>query len=209
MTVRILLAASLLLSLQNKPQQNYYNVYIIKSYWHTGIVLRNTEVPSNIITVLNDYTSYEFVDFGWGDEVFYQHPDPGVELGAQAILVPTSSVIRIEGSNTSIKKIIDWSDFAIKFELTEKQFLNLCVYIENSFTLDSNYLPVKTSGEPGSRIKFYKSHLKYHLFNTCNKWVADAFIYAGYQTSSSEIITAQNLFDEIYKFGEVLKKENE
>ncbi len=205
----ILLAVSLLIPPQNKSQKNNYDVYIIKRYWHTGIVFQNSERAVNIITALKDFTVYNYLDFGWGDEVYYQHPDPGIELGAHAILVPTSSVIRIEGSNASIKKIIEWGDLAIRFELTEEEFLSLCIYIQNTFTIDSNFLPIKTSEESDRRIKFYESHLKYHLLNTCNKWVADAFIYIGYDISSSDIITAQNLYDEIYKFGEVLKKENE
>ncbi len=205
----ILLALSLLINLQNETNQNSYDVYIIKRFWHTGIVFQNNEFASKTITALDEFENYNYLDFGWGDEVYYQHPDPGIELGAQAILVPTSSVIRIEGNNASIEQIIEWSDFAIKFELTKEQFLNLCIYFQNTFTLNSNYLPLQTSEESNGRIKFYKSHLDYHLLNTCNKWVADAFIYTGIEISSSGIITAQNLFDEIHKFGNVLKEETE
>ena len=204
----MILAATLLSSPQNKSQQNY-DVYIVKQYWHTGIVFQNSAIPSKTINILSDFSKYKYLDFGWGDEIYYQHPDPGIELGAQAILVPTSSVIRVEGSNADIKKIIEWSDFTIKFEFTEEQFLSLCIYIQNTFELDSNFLPMKTSEKSQGRIIFYKSHLKYHLLNTCNKWVADAFIYSGFDISSSDIITAQNLYDEIYKFGEVLKRETE
>lgn len=187
--------------------QQSHQVYLVKNYWHTGIMFSVNEELISHIPAISNFAEYKFVDIGWGDEAFYQHPDPDYLLGAQAILVPTSSVIRMEGKNSSLNNIIEWSDFSIRFDLSNEQFLKLCKYIENSFEKDEHQNLFITSTKSSGRITFYKSHKKYHLFNTCNTWVAEALEESGFDISSSNVITAENLFEEVSKFGTVLKEE--
>ena len=111
-------------------------VYLVKNNLHTGIIFYVTAELINNIPALTIYNDYEFIDIGWGDEDFYQHPDPDYLLGAKALLVPTSSVIRVEGKNYSLNNIVEWSDFSIRFELNDEQFIKLCEFINNSFILD-------------------------------------------------------------------------
>ena len=187
--------------------QQSHQVYLVKSYWHTGIMFTVNEELVSPIPVISNFDDYKFVDIGWGDEEFYQHPNPDYLLGAQAILVPTSSVIRIEGKNSSIDRIIEWSDFCIRFDLNNEQFTKLCNYINNAFEKDENENRIVSLTKSNGRITFYKSHMKYHLFNTCNTWVAEALEESGFDISSSNVITAENLFEEVSKFGVVLKEE--
>ena len=156
---------------------------------------------------MKNFINYKYIDIGWGDEDFYQNPDPDYLLGAKAILVPTNSVIRIEGSDLTINKIVEWGDFSIRFDLTGEQFKNLCEFINDSFSKDNDKNLIISSQKNNNRIIFYKSRLKYHLFNTCNTWIAEAFENCGFEISSSSVITAENLFEEISKHGTVLKQE--
>ena len=80
------------------------HVYLVKNNLHTGIVFSVNEKLIENIPAISNFSEYYYVDIGWGDEDFYQHPDPDILLGAKAILVPTSSVIRIEGKNYNINK---------------------------------------------------------------------------------------------------------
>lgn len=182
-------------------------VFLVKKNLHTGIVFSVNEKLIEYIPAVKNFSEYSYVDIGWGDEDFYQHPDPDILLGAKAILVPTSSVIRIEGKNYEINKIAERSDFCIKFNFTDEQFIKLCEFINYSFLKDEHKNFIAASQNDNNRIIFYKSGLKYHLFNTCNTWIAEAFENSGFDVSSSGVITAENLFEELSPFGLILKHE--
>lgn len=188
--------------------QTNTQVYLVKNNLHTGIVFSVNEKLIENIPAVNDFSEYNYVDIGWGDEDFYQHPDPDILLGAKAILVPTNSVIRIEGKNYNINKITEWSDYVIKFDLSDEQFIKLCGFINSSFLKDENNNFIINSRNENNTTIFYKSGLKYHLFNTCNTWIAEAFENSGFDISSSGVITAENLFEELSPFGIILKHEN-
>lgn len=183
-----------------------YEIYVIKSYWHTGIVIKVDERLLNLISGIEEFKNNDFVDIGWGDEDFYQlQGDFDLYLAAKAVLYPTSSVIRIKGYKIPVSEIIEWSDYCIRFELREDEFQRLCGFIDESFYRENDKLIIKFR-RINSNVIFFHSNLKYHLFNTCNTWVAKSFKYCGYDISPSSIITAEDLFNELKDFGTVLKK---
>jgi hypothetical protein len=181
-------------------------VYLIKSRWHTGIIMSVNDISLKNIRALNLFKDRKYVDIGWGDADFYQSPkDFDVYLAFKALFIPTESVVRIEGYDCDIKNIIEWSDFCIEFELHDRGFIGLCKFIDSSLSKTGTGRLIVTSTRDNNRIIFFKSDLKYYIFETCNKWVAEAFESAGFRVSPKWIITAENLFNEIKKFGTVLK----
>jgi hypothetical protein len=103
-----------------------------------------------------------------------------------------------------LESIIKWSDFCIKINVTEDQYSELLKYINESFMVEDNKYVIASSFSSGD-IVFYKSVHMYHLFNTCNTWVAEALETAGCDISKEGIITAEDLFIEVKSIGEVLK----
>ncbi|MBU2493097.1 MAG: DUF2459 domain-containing protein [Bacteroidetes bacterium] len=188
--------------------QSFVSVYLVKNNLHTGLIFNANSEINETIPATKNFIGYKYINIGWGDEDFYQHPDPDIIMGAKAVLIPTNSVVRIEGKNDDINKIAERSDYCIKFDLTETQFIKLCRFIDSSFTKDSNQNLTVVSQNDNNRIIFYKSVLKYHLFNTCNTWIAEAFESCGFDISSSEVITAENLFEELKNFGTIVKQES-
>ncbi|MFA5806469.1 MAG: DUF2459 domain-containing protein [Melioribacteraceae bacterium] len=183
----------------------YITIHLINYSWHTGLLFPVNETTIKKIPAIKYFENYDYVDISWGDEEFYQHPDFNLYLGAKAILYPTPSVVRVEGYNLEMKFIIDRTEFAIQFQITEANFNKLADFINNSFLLiDKNDYKV-TSKQRDGKVVFYSSHLKYHLMNTCNTWVARAFNSAGFQIEPTGIITDNQLFTKIRKFGKVLK----
>ncbi len=182
--------------------------YLIKSYWHTGLIFSVDSTLLEHIDALRNFDDKKFVDIGWGDEDFYQNPsDFDLYLASKAILIPTNSVIRIAGYLTPIESIIRWSDFCIKFKFTKIQFQKLCNFINTAFERNDEGNLIITSKTASGGIAYYKSIYKYHLLNTCNTWVANALKFAGLDISPSNVIRANELFFEVKDFGEVLKFE--
>jgi hypothetical protein len=56
------------------------------------------------------------------------------------------------------------------------------------------------------RVIFFKANDDYHLFNTCNTWLAKNLKRAGFEIEDDIILTEQ-LFNEAAKVGKVIKAE--
>ncbi|MCU0344879.1 MAG: DUF2459 domain-containing protein, partial [Ignavibacterium sp.] len=54
------------------------------------------------------------------------------------------------------------------------------------------------------KIIYYKANGSYHLFNTCNTWLAKGLKEAGIDTEDNILLTEQ-LFNELAKIGTVIK----
>ncbi len=185
--------------------QTAHDIYLIKTAWHVGISVRIDSFAISKLKALKYFEDYEFADIGWGDEDFYQTPDTNIFLGLKALFVPTSSVVRISGINAGINSFISISDFAVKASLTNTQFIKLLDFIDASITKNESGEYRIASKKYGGKIIFFKSGLKYHMFHTCNTWIAEALNSAGLQIGASGIITAAQLYRELIKIGEIIK----
>jgi hypothetical protein len=162
------------------------------------------------IGALGDFSEYRLVDIGWGDSEFYQSGvDFDLYLASKAILFPTKSVVRIQGYDIRIEQIMKWRDYVFEIKLNDRQFDMLCSFIDSSFIRnDENKLNIESDKLKG-RIRYYSSGHKYHLFNTCNTWVAEALEKSDAGIETSNVITADELFDELIKFAHLLKTEKQ
>lgn len=183
-----------------------YTVYIVNNNLHTGIVIPVNSESIRYIPALEYFKNRNFADIGWGEEKFYQNPKSGFCMGAKAILLPNRSVIRIEGYNSFDSFFINWSDFTIRLSLTDNQFRELAAFIQRSFGDKMEGELIITSQKHSGEIIFFRSLHSYHLFNTCNTWVAKALQSAGIELSSMFIITKGQLYDQLKDRGTVLKK---
>jgi uncharacterized protein (TIGR02117 family) len=180
------------------------SLFLIKNHWHTGLVLRMDDVHK-FIPELNEFSEYNYVDIGWGDEDFYQHPGFDAGLAVKALFYPTPSALRIEGFNLTIEQYINLSDMAILIEVDESQIKQISQHISAAFYRNKKDDPVKLlSTAYGGKIKFFKANGEYHLFNTCNTWVAEGLSAAGIEMNE-HVILAEQLFNEAAKSGKVLK----
>lgn len=181
-------------------------IYIAKSYWHTGYILYNDSLAQEHLPVLKNFDSFELVDIGMGEREFYMDPSYDLFLAAKAILYPTEGTVRIAGVPGNIDDLIRWRDYVVELELTGVQFEKLCEFIEESLIMDEFFIPVIIEKRAEGSIVFYESPQSYHLFNTCNTWLASGLRFANLdEIKPFNVITSQNLFEELIKYGEVLK----
>lgn len=179
-----------------------FTIYLVKQRWHTGIVFQRSKVDTNLWKEINDFKDAEWIDVGWGDKEFYQYPgfDPG--LAVKALFYPTPSTLRVAGIYISIEKYAQISDAAVKINLTKEQFDSLSGLISNSYSKNENNEPVILNKREIST--FYEAEGNYHLFNTCNTWVAEKLKKIGFDISD-DIILVEQLLNEVQEFGIVVK----
>jgi len=190
-------------TLNNNHSDTGKEIYLIKQYWHTAIVINKDDIDEKFLGELNIHVSSKLVDFGWGDEDFYQHPDFDSGLAFNALFYATHSTLRVESIIIPNKMYFGLSEIVIKLDVTENQIFQILNYIKN--TLYRNNRNVEILSERGAgNIKFFRAKGDYHLFNTCNTWIADCLVNAGFGIENNVILTWQ-LFNEALKIGELVK----
>ena len=183
-----------------------HTIYLIKQRWHTAIVFHTEDVDTTILPEVNYFSGAELIDIGWGDEAFYQHPDFDWNLAYHALFYPTPSTLRMEGIFISMLEYFNISEIVVELKISNEQLTILLNYISDTIWRDSEENNKILSTQYLDRVYFFKANGEYHLFNTCNTWLANGLEQAGFDMEDNIILTEQ-LFNEAAKFGEVIKAE--
>ncbi len=186
---------------ENEPVKT---IYLVNHGWHVGIVLlRNDSVDSNL-AVAEDFPNAQYLEIGWGDWGFYQTPDPHPGIYLNALFLPSDSVLHIVGFSGIVTSYFRNNEI-IRIEIPSTAFSHLVDAIAASFALDEfGNLKALERGLYGDS-RFYASNESYHLFNTCNIWVARLLQTAGLAINPSDLITAGSLMSHAEEFGTVLQ----
>lgn len=212
MRVVIIILLSFVLHLGCSPGEDFiserskedhpYTVYILNQGWHTGIIIKVSDVDESVFPEINNFRHGEYLDIGWGDEEYYRIPGVDLKLAARALFSPTSSALKIRTLNIPVETYYKTFRYCVSFDLSENEFKTLCKYISNTF-LKMKSEPVLLENR-NNIIYFYKAEGDYHLFNTCNTWVADAISSSGIPIETSLVVSASDLFDSVKDYGKVL-----
>lgn len=192
-----------LASYEETPSQK--TIYVVGHGWHTGIVLKRSDVSTEILPEMETFADVDYVEFGWGDEGFYRAKKITPSLVFKAAFLPTPSVLHLAGFEGKVKRFYQMSDI-IEVKIDNDKFDDMCRFISKTFTRDEN-------GEssilgPGlyGESSFYRSHEKYYAPKTCNVWTARALKKAGLPVIPAMAATAGNVLSQTKKSGRVLQK---
>jgi uncharacterized protein (TIGR02117 family) len=180
-------------------------VFVVQQAWHTGIIFQTKDVNAASWPEIHQYTSKKYVDVSWGDERFYQADGRPVFLAARAVLWPTQSVMRIFPFELSPQASYGSGARIMAIAVNSKQLKALSCFVANSYQRDSTDTPQLSTFQETNRY-FYLARRKYHLFRTCNTWVALAFKEAGFDVRSCCILNANQLFRQLEEIGEYLQQ---
>ena len=181
-------------------------IYLIKQRWHTAVVFNTEDVDTLIFSEVKYFYGAELIDIGWGDEAFYQDPDFDWDLAYKALFEATPSTLRVEGIYIDKEKYFDISEIVVELKIENEQLKILLKYISDTIWKDVNENKKILSTQYLNRVYFLKANGEYHLFNTCNTWLAKGLKQSGFQIKDDIILTEQ-LFNEASKVGRVLKAE--
>ena len=182
-----------------------YTIYLMNRGIHTGLIVPVNDLSKSSIAALEYFKKAEYVDFGWGDEEVYQTRHETWCMDLRAVIIPSSSVMRLEFFPGDPESLSTWSGYTVAFRLTETGFRKLCVYIDSGFARNSSSRLIKTSSGSGGDVIFFRSVHTYCGLNTCNTWAADALHSSGLEVSSFLVVTEGGLYDELKKSGTVIK----
>lgn len=184
----------------------FHKIYFIKQNWHTAIVFNTKELNSDLFREYNYFSQFSLIDIGWGDEEFYQYPGFDSGLAFKALFYSTPSTLRVEGINLTKEEYFDLSEIVIELEVSDEQFKDICDFINSTFYTDDAEETSILNKKADGKIIFYKSNGSYHLFNTCNTWLARGLRESGIEIEDNIILTEQ-LFNELAEIGTVIKSD--
>ena len=157
--------------------------YIVRHKWHTGIVIKISEIPHKLLPEKNHFPKAKYIEIGWGDAAFYRAKHVNFELISNALLFPTKSVVHIVGFENPVEVYFDNVQI-FKIESNQKNYRKMVSFIGQSLSREANQIAKPIGpGRYGSS-NFYNGVGNYHLFRTCNNWTAEALLNAGIPISN-------------------------
>ena len=154
-------------------------IAVSENGWHAGLYLpAHAFKPGSPVRAA--FPEARWFAIGWGDARAYPGP-LGPLNGAAAALWPTPSVLHLAGLERDPRRAYrqDYVDVAI----TNKSLVRLVSAIEAEFALDADGAPQRLEDGLDSRgSAFFAARSSYHLFNTCNAWLARRLEEAGVET---------------------------
>ncbi len=168
-------------------------VSIVSNGWHTAIVVPRPElVATGLLPEADDFPDAAFLEFGWGDRVYYPAKEPTLGMALVAALTATPAVMHMVGLVRA--PALTYADTeVVSVALTEGGFRHLVRAIASDFKRSEGGRAKPISRGPYPNSNFYDARGSFHLFNTCNTWTARKLRAGGVNLSPTGIITADEL----------------
>jgi uncharacterized protein (TIGR02117 family) len=169
-------------------------VHVVTHGWHTGLAMRASDIDFARWPALPHPVRARYIEVGWGDRDYYPAPGFNLWYAFKALLWPTASVLHVTGFDQPPRRYFPASEI-VELHISRTGFERLLAYIAASFEPDA--APIAPSLYASGA--FYPSREKFHLFKTCNVWVARGLREAGIEVRSS--LTTEGLMAQLRPLG--------
>jgi hypothetical protein len=187
------------------PAELVRSIYVVKRGGHTGIAIARADWPNHSWSVLTDFPSSDYLEFGWGDERFYQAEKETLWLGTRAALWPTSSVIHVIGVRSPIVENIHANDI-VEVRISVEGLQRIAATIEHEFTERApTKTPVSLSAAPKPN-HFYSAKRQFFFPRMCNWWIAARLEEASCPIQPWSVVTASRIMREARGFESAAKR---
>ncbi|MDY6800934.1 MAG: DUF2459 domain-containing protein [Bacteroidota bacterium] len=184
-----------------KKESNLYKIYVVKYDWHTGVIFERNAAVKFFPALQDDYNDFKFIEIGWGDKDFYMAEKETFWITFKAGMLPTKSVLHVTALMNNPEKHYKGLEMVI-INLRKDDFKNLIQYFNKSFALDTNKNNIKLKDGLKENSLFYLSKEKYHIFKTCNAWIARGLKRAGVPVHPFYALTSKNIMKQLKKVDE-------
>ncbi|MDM8515447.1 DUF2459 domain-containing protein [Desulfobacterales bacterium HSG16] len=187
------------------PTQTIRTIHVVSHGWHTGLVIPTALVKRHNWPEIESFSSFRFVEAGWGDEGFYRAETITACLAGKAVFWPTASVLHLAGFNNKVDTYFPGSGI-ISVNLSEEGFDAMCSFISRTFLLDESSNPVNLGHGIYGESRFFRAVGNYYFPKTCNVWTGKALRQAGCPIFSWLCIRSRGVMEQAIMFGDELNK---
>jgi uncharacterized protein (TIGR02117 family) len=201
----ILLASGCLSPTANSSTQSSgeptITFWIVDHGWHTSIVVRRGDVDRARWPELDDFSGATLVEVAWGDREFYMATSPTSGLAIKAAVVTSGSVLHVVGLTAPVTGYFAASE-VVAIRPSRRGFDALADFVHAEYQRDRDGAPLRLGQSLYGSGWFYGARSRYHLFNTCNTWVARALGRAGLAVETAGVVTASDVMRQVRPLGE-------
>jgi hypothetical protein len=145
--------------------------------------------------VLNAFPHVGYLEFGWGDELFYRAETNTVWTGIRAALFSTSSVIHVIGLEEPVADAAHANEI-VEVRVPVDGLRRLAASIEREFA-DASPTPTgATLTAAPAPNRFYKAQRRFYFPRMCNWWIAARLAEAGCPVEPWTVILASRVIRE-------------
>ena len=172
------------------PQHSFY---VVSHGWHTGLVIPHADLAQ----FLDDsIPNGEQLEVGWGDEQFYQAGEGSVGLALQALAWSTPAVLHVVAFAGSPERNFPGSE-VVELTVPAAGYSELLGVVADSFTRTKTGGLIRLGRGLYGNSAFFRARGRFHVFNTCNTWVARAIEASGYPISVHSSVSAGSLLSQL------------
>lgn len=153
-------------------------LYIVSHGWHRGIVVERSDLVKRLPALAADLGHEGYVEIGWGEERFYQARETTAGMALRAILWPNASVLQVVPFAEPPRRYFPQSEI-VEVPVDEIGYEAALAFVAASFTRTPQQGVIRLGRSLYGAGWFYRAEGSFHLFNTCNTWVASALDKAG------------------------------
>jgi len=172
-----------------------HTIWVIDHGWHTAIVVRRSAVDTTIWPEIDDFPDAAFVEVAWGDRDFYMAERGTAWLAVKAAFLTSGSVLHVVGFSGPFEAHVPRND-VVELEVSRRGFDAMTRLFHEEYQRDEQSRPVRLAPGLYGASWFYSARNRYHLFNTCNTWVARALRAAGLDLAPAGTVTAGGVMQE-------------
>src|SRR5262249_12989281 len=165
------------------------SVRVVDHGWHTAIVVRRDDVDPTIWPEVRDFPDAALVEVAWGDRDFYMAENATGWLAVKAALFTSGSVLHVAGFAESALASLP-ADAVVELRVSRPGLdaVTRLIHDDDQQAGEGGAVPL-ARGLYGTSW-FYAARSRYHLFNSCNTWVARALQQAGISVTPAGTLTA-------------------
>jgi len=171
-------------------------VWVLDHGWHTAVVVRRADVDRTLWPEADEFPEATFIEVAWGDRQFYMAAAPSAWLAVQAALATRGSVLHVVGVETSLAALFPGVEI-VELRVTPRGFAALTRFVADEYARDDARRAIRLARGLYGTSWFYAARSRYHVFNTCNTWVARALERAGLPVTPSGTVTAAGVMQQV------------
>ena len=136
------------------------------------------------------------MEFGWGDEGFYQAETVTVGLALQAIFWPSDTVMHVVAVPRDPVRYFPDSQVQV-MALSAEGLGAMLGFMRDSFARDAQGRVLPLGPGLYGQSRFFRARGSYWALNTCNVWTAEALHASGYPIRVFGALTAESVMEQL------------
>ena len=171
-------------------------LWVVDHGWHTSIVVGRADADRARWPELDDFSSATLVEVAWGDREFYMAASPTSGLAMKAAIATSGSVLHVVGFTAPVTEAFASREI-VGVRLSRRGLDALADFVHAEYQRDRDGAPLRLGPSLYGSGWFYGARSRYHVFNTCNTWIARVLGAAGLPVETAGVVTASDVMRQV------------